>query len=154
FAALADPKFIDHFKRLGVTTLELLPVHAFVQDRALLQKGLRNYWGYNTIGFFTPELRYLSDNTPRDIRIAIRSLHAACLQASIDVVYNHTAEGSEMGPTLSFRGLDNASYYRLLADNPRHCVNDTGTGNTVNLSTPRVLQMVMDSLRYWVTSFH
>ncbi len=154
FAALGDPVFIDHLRRLGVTTVELLPIHAFVQDRSLLQKGLRNYWGYNSIGFFAPEPRYLSDGTLDELRIAVRRLHAAGLELILDVVYNHTAEGSELGPTLSFRGLDNASYYRLVADNPRHCVNDTGTGNTLNLSTPRVLQMVMDSLRYWVTAFH
>jgi isoamylase len=154
FAALGDPHLIDHVRRLGVTTVELLPVHAFVQDRTLLQKGLRNYWGYNSVGFFAPEPRYLSDNTLDEMRIAVRRLHAAGLEVILDVVYNHTGEGSEMGPTLSFRGLDNASYYRLVADNPRHCVNDTGTGNTLNLSTPRVLQMVMDSLRYWVTAFH
>jgi glycogen operon protein len=153
FAALGDPVFIDHLRRLGVTTVELLPVHAFVQDRGLLQKGLRNYWGYNSIAFFAPEPRYLSDNTLDEMRIAVRRLHAAGIEVILDVVYNHTAEGSELGPTLSFRGLDNASYYRLVADNPRHCVNDTGTGNTLNLSTPRVLQMVMDSLRYWVTAF-
>src|SRR6185436_13788503 len=149
FAALADPFFIDHVKRLGVTAVELLPVQAFVQDRYLLQKGLRNYWGYNTIGFFAPEPRYLSDNTPDDMRIAVRRLHAAGLEVILDVVYNHTAEGNEFGPTLSFRGLDNASYYRLVPDDPRRYINDTGTGNTVNLSHPRVLQMVMDSLRYW-----
>jgi isoamylase len=154
FAALGDPVFIDHLRRLGVTTVELLPVHAFVQDRVLLEKGLRNYWGYNSIGFFAPEPRYLSDGTLDELRIAVRRLHAAGLELILDVVYNHTAEGSELGPTLSFRGLDNASYYRLLPDNPRHCINDTGTGNTLNLSTPRVLQMVMDSLRYWVTAFH
>jgi isoamylase len=153
FAALGEPWFIDHLRRLGVTTVELLPVHAFVQDRPLLQRGLRNYWGYNSLGLFAPEPRYLSDNTADEMRIAIRRLHAAGLEVILDVVYNHTGEGSEMGPTLCFRGLDNASYYRLLADNPRHCVNDTGTGNTLNLSTPRVLQMVMDSLRYWVTTF-
>jgi isoamylase len=153
FAALGEPWFIDHLRRLGVTTVELLPVHAFVQDRPLLQRGLRNYWGYNSLGFFAPEPRYLSDNTADEMRIAIRHLHAAGLEVILDVVYNHTGEGSEMGPTLCFRGLDNASYYRLVADNPRHCVNDTGTGNTLNLSTPRVLQMVMDSLRYWVTAF-
>ena len=122
-------------RRLGVTAVELLPVHAFVQDRRLLQKSLRNYWGYNTIGFFTAEPRYLSDNTVDEMRIAVRRLHAAGLEVILDVVYNHTAEGSEMGPTLSFRGLDNSSYYRLVADNPRHCVNDTGTGNTLNLAT-------------------
>lgn len=154
FAALGDPVFISHLRKLGVTTLELLPIHAFMQDRPLLQKGLRNYWGYNTIGFFAPEPRYLSDGTLDELRIAVRRLHAVGIEVILDVVYNHTAEGSELGPTLSFRGLDNASYYRLVADNPRHCVNDTGTGNTLNLSTPRVLQMVMDSLRYWVTAFH
>ena len=154
FAALGDPVFIDHLRRLGVTTVELLPIHAFVQDRSLLEKGLRNYWGYNSLGFFAPEPRYLSDGTLDELRIAVRRLHAAGLELILDVVYNHTAEGSELGPTLSFRGLDNASYYRLLQDNPRHCINDTGTGNTLNLSTTRVLQMVMDSLRYWVTAFH
>ncbi len=153
FAAIGDPHFIDHIRRLGVTAVELMPINAFVQDRNLLQKGLRNYWGYNTIGFFAPEPRYLSDNTLDEMRIAVRRLHAAGIELILDVVYNHTAEGSELGPTMSFRGLDNASYYHLVADNPRHCVNDTGTGNTVNLATPRVLQMVMDSLRYWVTSF-
>ena len=150
----AIPRVIDHLRRLGVTAVELLPVHAFVQDRHLLQKGLRNYWGYNTIGFFAPEPRYLSDGTVDEMRIAVRRLHAAGLEVILDVVYNHTAEGNELGPTLSFRGLDNASYYRLVADNPRHYVNDTGTGNTLNLSHPRVLQMVMDSLRYWVDAFH
>ncbi len=154
FAALGDPRFIDHLRRLGVTTVELLPVHAFVQDRYLLQKGLRNYWGYNSIGFFAPEPRYLSDGTPDEMRIAIRRLHAAGIEVILDVVYNHTAEGSELGPTLSFRGLDNASYYRLVDGDPRRCVNDTGTGNTLNITTPRVLQMVMDSLRHWVNSFH
>jgi len=154
FAALADQGVIDHLRRLGVTAVELMPVHAFVQDRHLLEQGLRNYWGYNTLGFFAIEPRYLSDGTADDMRIAVRRLHAAGLEVILDVVYNHTAEGNEFGPTLSFRGLDNASYYRLLPDNPRHYINDTGTGNTVNLSHPRVLQMVMDSLRYWVTSFH
>jgi isoamylase len=154
FAALADDRVIDHLRRLGVTAVELMPVHAFLQDRHLLQKGLRNYWGYNTIGFFTIEPRYLSDGSINEMRVAVRRLHAAGIEVILDVVYNHTAEGNEVGPTLSFRGLDNASYYRLVNDNPRHCVNDTGTGNTMNLSHPRVLQMVMDSLRYWVTEFH
>jgi isoamylase len=154
FAALTDPAIIDHLRRLGITAIELMPIHKFVQDRLLLQKGLRNYWGYNTLGFFAIELRYLSDGSADEMRLAVRRLHAAGIEIILDVVYNHTAEGSEMGPTLSFRGLDNASYYRLMADNPRHCVNDTGTGNTFNLSHPRVLQLVMDSLRYWVTSFH
>ncbi len=154
FAALANPGVIDHLRRLGVTAVELLPIHAFVQDRYLLQQGLRNYWGYNTLNFFSIEPRYLSDSTVDDMRIAVRRLHAAGLELILDVVYNHTAEGNEFGPTLSFRGLDNASYYRLVQDNPRHYINDTGTGNTVNLSHPRVLQMVMDSLRHWVTGFH
>jgi isoamylase len=154
FAALADQKIIDHLRRLGITAVELLPIHAFVQDRHLLQKGLRNYWGYNTLGFFAVEPHYLSENSAHEMRVAVRRLHAAGIEVFLDVVYNHTAEGSELGPTLSFRGLDNPSYYRLVPDNPRHCINDTGTGNTLNLSNARVLQLVMDSLRYWVTQFH
>ena len=154
FAALASPPMIEHYKRLGVTAIELLPIHAFLQDRVLVEKGLRNYWGYNTLGFFAPEARYLSDGSLNELKVAIRRLHAAGLEVILDVVYNHTAEGSELGPTLSFRGLDNASYYRLIEGEPRYCVNDTGTGNTVNLSHPRVLQVVMDSLRYWVEAYH
>ncbi|MFL1874511.1 glycogen debranching protein GlgX [Hansschlegelia beijingensis] len=154
FAALASPPMIEHYKRLGVTAIELLPIHAFLQDRVLVEKGLRNYWGYNTLGFFAPEARYLSDGSLNEIKVAVRRLHAAGLEVILDVVYNHTAEGSELGPTLSFRGLDNASYYRLIEGEPRYCVNDTGTGNTVNLSHPRVLQVVMDSLRYWVEAYH
>jgi len=154
FAALADPATIDHLRRLGVTSVELMPIHAFLQDRHLLVKGLRNYWGYNTLNFFSIEPRYLSDGSADDMRIAVRRLHAAGFEVLLDVVYNHTAEGNEFGPTLSFRGLDNASYYRLVPGNARHYINDTGTGNTVNLNHPRVLQMVMDSLRYWVNSFH
>jgi len=154
FAALADPKIIDHLRRLGITAVELLPIHAFVQDRTLVEKGLRNYWGYNTLGFFAIEPRYLSEQSNHEMRVAVRRLHAAGIEVILDVVYNHTAEGSEMGPTLSFRGLDNSSYYRLVPDNPRYCINETGTGNTLNLSNARVLQMVMDSLRYWVTHYH
>ena len=154
FAALGDPETIDYLRSLGISALELLPIHAFVQDRGLIERGLRNYWGYNSIGFFAIEPRYLSDGSRNEMRVAVRRLHAAGIEVILDVVYNHTAEGSELGPTLSFRGLDNASYYRLIPDNKRHCINDTGTGNTLNLSHPRVLQMVTDSLRYWVTSFH
>jgi isoamylase len=154
FAALAEPEFINHLRRLGATAVELLPIHAFMQDRQLLEKGLSNYWGYNTLGFFAIEPRYLSESSANEMRVAVRRLHAAGIELILDVVYNHTAEGSELGPTLSFRGLDNLSYYRLVPDNLRHCINDTGTGNTVNISNPRVLQMVMDSLRYWVTQFH
>ncbi|HXA21852.1 MAG TPA: glycogen debranching protein GlgX [Acetobacteraceae bacterium] len=154
FAALAHPAVIEHLRRLGITAIELMPVHAFVQDRALLLRGLRNYWGYNTLGFFAPEPTYLSDGTANEMRVAVRRLHAAGIEVILDVVYNHTAESDKDGPTLSFRGLDNASYYRLEASDPRRPVNDTGTGNTLNLSHSRVLQMVMDSLRYWVDSFH
>jgi len=154
YSALAHPAVIEHLKRLGVTSIELLPIHAFLQDRFLQEKGLTNYWGYNTLSFFAPEPRYMmpgGDNN--DLRIAIRRLHAAGIEVILDVVYNHTCEGGELGPTMSWRGLDNASYYRLLPDDPRHCINDTGTGNTMNLSNARVLQMVMDSLRYWATSY-
>ncbi|WP_394779622.1 glycogen debranching protein GlgX [Undibacterium sp.] len=154
FSALCDPYVIDHLVKLGVTALELMPVHGLVQDRRLVEKNLSNYWGYNTLSFFAPEQRYLADGSLNEMRRAIRCLHAAGIEVILDVVYNHTAEESELGPTLSFRGLDNASYYRLQADNPRYLVNDTGCGNTVNMSHPRVLQMVMDSLRYWVQEFH
>jgi isoamylase len=154
FAALGDPGVINYLQRLGVTAIELMPVHAFVQDRYLLQRNLSNYWGYNTIGFFAIEQRYLSSGSSNEMRVAVRRLHAAGIEVILDVVYNHTAEGSELGPTLSFRGLDHASYYRLVQGDPRRCINDTGTGNTFNLSHPRVLQLVMDSLRYWVSSFH
>jgi len=154
FAALSNPKVIDHLKRLGVTAVELLPIHAYVQDRRLQELGLANYWGYNTLSFFAPEPRYLAEPQLNEVRRAIRRLHAGGLEVILDVVYNHTAEGSERGPTLSFRGLDNASYYRLVEGEPRYCVNDTGTGNTLNLSNTRVLQMVVDSLRYWAEEFH
>ena len=122
----------------------MLPIHAFVQDRSLVDRGLKNYWGYNSIGFFAIEPRYLSDGSRNEMRVAVRRLHAAGIEVILDVVYNHSGEGSELGPTLSFRGLDNASYYRLAPDNRRHCVDLTGTGNTFNLAHPRVLQMVMD----------
>ena len=154
FAALASPHFIEHLKRLGITAVELLPVHAFLQDRHLLERGLRNYWGYNTLSYFAPEPAYLGMGGLDDIRRAVRRFHAAGIEVILDVVYNHTACGSEMGPTLSFRGIDNASYYRLLPGNERYYINETGCGNTLNLSHPRVLQMVLDSLRYWATSFH
>ena len=155
YAALADPRIIEHLHRLGVTAVELMPIHAFVNDRFLVEKGLRNHWGYSTLGFFAPEQRYLADRAQRnELKVAVRRLHAAGIEVILDVVYNHTCEGSEMGPTLSWRGLDNASYYRLMPDNGRHHINDTGTGNTLNISHPRVLQMVMDSLRYWVEHFH
>ncbi len=154
FAALSNPRIIQYLQKLGITAIELMPVHAFIHDRTLIERGLKNYWGYNTLGFFAIEPLYLSDGLRNEMRVAIRRLHAAGIEVILDVVYNHTAEGSELGPTLSYRGLDNASYYRLVPEDKRHCINDTGTGNTLNLSHPRVLQMVMDSLRYWVTSFH
>lgn len=153
FAALADPRVIEHLQKLGVTAVELLPVQAFAQDRFLVEKGLRNYWGYSTLSYFAPEPRYLSQGSLDEIRVAIRRLHAAGMEVILDVVYNHTCEASETGPTLSWRGVDNASYYRLLPGEARHYIDETGCGNTVNLPHPRVLQMVMDSLRYWATSF-
>ena len=154
YAALSSPEVIAYLQRLGITTLELLPIQGFVQDRFLQEKNLSNYWGYNSLSFFAPEPRYLGDGSANDLRYAIRRLHAAGIEVILDVVYNHTAEGSEKGQTLCFRGLDNATYYRLQADNRRYCVNDTGTGNTLNLSKARVMQMVVDSLRYWAESFH
>jgi isoamylase len=154
FASLASPRFIDHLLKLGVTTLELLPVHAFAQDRFLVERGLRNYWGYSTLAFFAPEPAYLSRHATNEMRVAIRQLHAAGIEVLLDVVYNHTCEGDHMGPTLSWRGLDNASYYRLMPGDERHYINDTGCGNTLDLTHPRVLQMVMDSLRYWARSFN
>jgi glycogen operon protein len=153
FAALADPRVIEHLQKLGVTAVELLPVQAFAQDRFLVEKGLRNYWGYSTLSYFAPEPRYLSQGSLDEIRVAIRRLHGAGMEVILDVVYNHTCEGNELGPTLSWRGIDNASYYRLQPGDERRYIDETGCGNTVNLSHPRVLQMVMDSLRYWATSF-
>jgi glycogen operon protein len=154
FAGLANRRVIDYLVQLGITAIELLPVHAFINDRRLAANGLVNYWGYNTLGFFAPHRRYLCSGQPDELRHAVRHLHAAGIEVILDVVYNHTCEESELGPTLSFRGLDNASYYRLQEDNPRHCVNDTGCGNTLNLTHPRVIQMVMDSLRHWVQEYH
>lgn len=155
FAALAHPAVIEHLLRLGVTAVELLPVHAILQDRFLLERGLVNYWGYQTLSYFAPEQRYLTASESRDeIRRAVRALHSAGIEVLLDVVYNHTGEGNEHGPTLCWRGLDNASYYRLDRQDRRRYVNDTGCGNTLDLSHPRVLQLVMDSLRYWVESYH
>lgn len=150
FDGLAEPAVIDYIKSLGVSTVELLPVHAYLDDHHLVAKGLSNYWGYNTIGFFAPMQRYLGRAGLSSFRDMVRRFHDAGLEVVLDVVYNHTAEGNELGPTLSFKGIDNFSYYRTMPGEPRYYVNDTGTGNTVNTSHPRVLQMVMDSLRYWV----
>ncbi len=153
-AALGHERTLAHLKGLGITALELLPIHCMVHDRPLVDRGLVNYWGYNTLGYFAPEPRYLSNGDPAELKTAIRALHAAGIEVLLDVVYNHTCEGSERGPTLSLRGLDNLAYYRLQADNPRFCVNDTGTGNTVNFQHPRVVQLTLDSLRHWVTHYH
>ena len=156
FRGLTEPAVIRHLKSIGVTAVELLPVHSFVNDDYLLDKDLVNYWGYNTIGFFSPVRRYASnpDFAFAEFKEMVARLHDAGLEVILDVVYNHTAEGNEKGATLSFKGIDNASYYRLLPDNPRYYINDTGTGNTFNLSHPRVIQMVTDSLRYWVQDMH
>jgi len=153
FAALGDPWFVEHLHRIGVTTLELLPVQAFLQDRFLVERGLRNYWGYSPLGYFAPEPAYLAGGELVELAMAVHRLHAAGIEGILDVVYNHTCEGNELGPTLSFRGLDNASYYRLTPGDERHYVDDTGCGNTLNLSHPRVLQMVLDSLRHWAEVF-
>ncbi len=156
YAGLGQAEVIRHIKDLGVTSVELLPIHSFINDAHLLENGLTNYWGYNTIGFFAPDPRYASDraNTLREFKEMVARFHDAGLEVILDVVYNHTAEGNELGATLSFKGIDNASYYRLMPDDNRYYINDTGTGNTVNLSHPRVIQMVTDSLRYWVTETH
>ena len=145
---------IDYLKRLGVTTVELMPVHAFVDERPLVQRGLRNVWGYNTLGFFAPEMRYSATGTSKEFKTMVKTLHSAGFEVIIDVVYNHSCEGNHLGPTVSFRGLDNASYYRLVEDGRRHYMDFTGCGNTLNLEHSRVLQMVMDSLRYWVQEMH
>ncbi len=156
FRGLVTPEVVQHIQRLGVTSIELLPVHMFADDSYLVEKGLANYWGYSTLSFFAPSRRYASvpDFAFSEFKEMVSRLHAAGLEVILDVVYNHTCEGNEKGPTLSFKGIDNASYYRLLPDQKRYYINDTGTGNTVNLSNARVIQMVMDSLRYWVTEMH
>jgi isoamylase len=154
FAGLACPAVVDHLRRLGVTTIELMPVHAFVDDRHLLERGLTNYWGYNTIGFFAPDKRYCASGKVDEFKTMVKTLHSAGMEVILDVVYNHTAEGNQCGPTLCFRGVDNAAYYRLVADNKRYYQDYTGCGNTLNMQHPRVLQLIMDSLRYWVTEMH
>jgi glycogen operon protein len=153
FAALASPAIIDYLVELGVTAVEFLPVHTAVSDRHLASRGLSNYWGYNTIGFFAPDPRFLPGGVIAEFKTAIKRLHEAGIEVILDVVYNHTGEGNHLGPTLSFRGIDNLSYYRL-QDDRRFYLDFTGTGNTLNLDHPRVLQMVMDSLRYWAIEMH
>ncbi|MDO6585292.1 glycogen debranching protein GlgX [Salipiger sp. 1_MG-2023] len=153
FKALASDPMLEHLQKLGVTAIELLPIHAMVQDRYLVDQGLRNYWGYNTLGFFAPNRTYLAGEDVREVRTAVKRFHDAGIEVILDVVYNHTAEGNELGSTLSFRGIDNASYY-LLSEDKRHCFDTTGCGNTLNVAHPMVLRMVMDSLRYWVEVCH
>ena len=154
YAGLATAPVIEHFTRLGVTSIELMPVHHFVDDRQLVDRGLRNYWGYNSIGFFALEPRYLSINAIREFKTMVKTLHSAGLEVILDVVYNHTAEGNHLGPTLSLKGIDNSTYYRLVPENQRYYMDYTGTGNTLNMRHPRVLQLIMDSLRYWVLDMH
>jgi isoamylase len=154
YAALATAPMIDHLTQLGITAVELMPVHTFVDDRSLIERGLRNYWGYNSIGFFAPEPRYCATGSINDFKTMVKTLHSAGIEVILDVVYNHTAEGNHLGPTLSFRGIDNPAYYRLVPDDPRFYMDYTGTGNTLNMRHPRVLQLIMDSLRYWVLEMH
>ncbi len=151
FAGLAEPVVLDYLKDLGVTVIELLPIHSFVNDSFLLERGLTNYWGYNSINFFAPDPRYMAGEDIQEVKDCINKIHAAGIEVVLDVVYNHTAEGNQMGPTLSFKGIDNASYYRLVPEDKRNYYDTTGCGNTLDLTHPRVLQMVMDSLRYWAT---
>src|SRR5262245_28640919 len=154
FRGLSEPGMIAHLRRLGITSIELLPIHAFLDDRYLVERGLKNYWGYNTLSFFTPEMRYAPGKAINEFRSTVAALHDAGIEVILDVVYNHTCEGNHLGPTLCYRGIDNASYYWLAPDQPRYYENFTGTGNALKLAHPRVLQMVMDSLRLWVEAFH
>ncbi|KYG63796.1 glycogen debranching enzyme [Bdellovibrio bacteriovorus] len=158
YAGLAHPNMIEHFKTLGVTTIELLPVHQFIEDQTLQEKSLSNYWGYNTISYFSPALKYSSTQNPGDqvqeFKAMVKTLHAAGLEVILDVVYNHTAEGNHLGPMLSFKGIDNAAYYRLNPESPEHYMDYTGCGNTLNVQNPHVLRLITDSLRYWVTEMH
>ena len=158
YAAIAHPVIIDHLKKLGVTAIELMPVHQFVQDDRLVKEGLSNYWGYNTIGFFAPHNAYSSTGDAgqqvQEFKTMVKALHRADIEVILDVVYNHTAEGNHLGPTLSFRGIDNAAYYRLSEEDLSKYVDYTGTGNSFNARQPHALQLIMDSLRYWVTEMH
>lgn len=151
---LSHPAVIEHLLRLGVTAIELMPLHGFVNDRHLTEQGLSNYWGYNTLTFFAPHRRYLATDALAEVKETVKAFHAAGIEVILDVVYNHTAEGSELGPTLSFRGIDNAAYYLNSPENPRHTYDCTGCGNTLNIAHPMVMRMVLDSLRYWVEACH
>ena len=162
YAGVAHPSVVEHLKKLGVTAVELMPVHQFIQDNTLLEKGLRNYWGYNTLGFFAPHADYSASahagigrgQQVQEFKAMVKELHAAGIEVILDVVYNHTAEGNHLGPTLSMKGIDNQAYYRLVEDDPRYYMDYTGTGNTLNVRHPHSLQLIMDSLRYWVTEMH
>ena len=158
FGGVANPVSVEYLKDLGITAVELLPVHQFVQDWTLLQRGLRNYWGYNSIGYFAPHNEYSSTGTRgeqvKEFKGMVKALHRAGIEVILDVVYNHTAEGNHLGPVLSFKGIDNLAYYRAVGDNRRYYMDYTGTGNTLNMRHPHVLQLIMDSLRYWVTEMH
>jgi glycogen operon protein len=158
YAGLASKPAVDYFRWLGITAVELLPVHHFVREKALADRGLTNYWGYNSIGYFAPDVRYASSGRlgeqVREFKTMVKTLHQAGIEVILDVVYNHTAEGNHLGPTLCFRGIDNAAYYRLAPDNRRYYVDYTGCGNTLNMTHPRTLQLIMDSLRYWVLEMH
>lgn len=158
YAAVAHPAIIEHLSSLGVTAIELMPVHQFMNDPDLIKKGLSNYWGYNTIGFFAPHAGYARSNEPgaqvQEFKAMVKTLHAANIEVILDVVYNHTAEGNHLGPTLSFRGIDNSAYYRLVDSDPTHYFDTTGTGNSLLMRHPQVLQLIMDSLRYWVQEMH
>lgn len=158
YAGIISDAAIAHLTTLGVTAVELMPVHHHLAERHLIDRGLSNYWGYNTVGFFAPDLRYAASASPLgcvdDFKMMVRGLHEVGIEVILDVVYNHTAEGNHLGPTLSLRGIDNASYYRLVQEQPRYYMDFTGCGNTLNMLNPRVLQLVMDSLRYWVSEMH
>jgi len=158
YSAIAHPAIIEHLRTLGATAIELMPVHHFANDATLIERGLSNYWGYNTIGFFAPDPKYSAGNTPggqvQEFKAMVRALHEADIEVILDVVYNHTAEGNHLGPTVCFRGIDNAAYYRLMDDDKRHYLDYTGTGNSLNVGHPHSLQLIMDSLRYWVTDMH
>jgi len=158
YAGLAHPASIEYLKKLGVTAVELLPVHQFLQDKSLVDRGLRNYWGYNTLGYLAPESRYSSSGDcggqVREFKNMVKALHSEGIEVILDVVYNHSCEGNELGPMLSWKGIDNLAYYRTVADNPRYYMDYTGTGNTLNVRHPQVLKMIMDSLRYWATEMH
>jgi isoamylase len=158
YAGLADPSITSHLKKLGVTAIELMPVHQFIQDATLLDQGLRNYWGYNTLAFFAPHSEYAASGGTgqqvQEFKSMVKAMHAEDIEVILDVVYNHTAEGNQLGPTLSFKGIDNRAYYRLVEDDQRYYMDYTGTGNSLNVRHPHSIQLIMDSLRYWVTEMH